>query len=109
MQNETSLRQEAFRDFFRGGSWPSASPVLAVGRMVVTGPGVACPKSWRSGCEPAALETEPFPFCPPGPAVTVMVLRLASATRWAKMASLMRLFRQRKASLLVLPSLTLRS
>ena len=35
------------------------------GRMVVSGPGVAGPKSWRSGCELAALESEPFPGCPP--------------------------------------------
>ena len=34
--------------------------------MVGTGLGVACPKSWRSGCEPATLETVPFPICPPG-------------------------------------------
>jgi hypothetical protein len=32
--------------------------------MVVAGPGVACPKSWRSGCEPAALESESFPGLP---------------------------------------------
>jgi hypothetical protein len=38
-------------------------------RRVVTGPGVAWPKSWRSGCEPAALATESFPGCPPGPQV----------------------------------------
>jgi hypothetical protein len=30
------------------------------------GPGVACPKSRRSGCEPAALESGSFPGCPPG-------------------------------------------
>jgi hypothetical protein len=35
------------------------------GRRVGTGPGVACPKSRRSGCEPAALAAEPFPGCPP--------------------------------------------
>ena len=40
---------------------------MVPGRMVVSGPGVAGPKSWRSGCEPAALESEPFPGCPPGP------------------------------------------
>jgi len=28
------------------------------GRRVVAGPGVAGPKSWRSGCELAALELE---------------------------------------------------
>src|SRR5260370_147507 len=35
--------------------------------MVVSGRGVAGPKGWRSGCEPAALESESFPGCPPGP------------------------------------------
>jgi hypothetical protein len=40
---------------------------LRFGPMVGSDPGVACPKCWRSGCEPATLETEPFPFCPPGP------------------------------------------
>ena len=39
------------------------------GPTVGSGPGVACPKSWRSGCEPATLDTEPFPLCPPGPAL----------------------------------------
>ena len=42
---------------------------LGLGPMVGSGLGVACPKSWRSGCEPATLETEPFPLCPPGPAL----------------------------------------
>ena len=28
------------------------------GRRVVAGPGVACPKSRRAGCEPAALESD---------------------------------------------------
>ena len=79
---------------------------LGFGPMVGGGPGVASPKSWRSGCEPATLETEPFPLCPPGP---TLALLLASATRRAKMASLMRRFRQRSASLLVLPSFSLRS
>ncbi len=32
---------------------------LVVGHMVGTRPGVVCPKSWRSGCEPATLETVP--------------------------------------------------
>ena len=39
----------------------------ALGLMVVAGPGVACPKSRRAGCEPAALAAESFPGCPPGP------------------------------------------
>src|SRR5215475_9714539 len=42
---------------------PEAGP----DRRVVSGPGVAYPKSRRSGCEPAALESESFPGCPPGP------------------------------------------
>ena len=32
---------------------------LVVGHMVGTRPGVVCPKSWRSGWEPATLETVP--------------------------------------------------
>jgi hypothetical protein len=47
------------------------------GRRVDSGPGVAGPKSRCSGCEPAALATEPFPGCPPGPAAA----RRASAFR----------------------------
>ena len=35
---------------------------------------MACPKSWRSGCEPAALESESFPGCPPGPFVLAAAL-----------------------------------
>ena len=46
-------------------------------RRVGAGPGVAWPKSWRSGCEPAALATESFPACPPGP----RAVRAASAFR----------------------------
>src|SRR5258707_5440244 len=42
-------------------------PAVVAGRIVVPGPGVACPKSRRAGCEPAALDAEPFPGCPPGP------------------------------------------
>ena len=44
-------------------------PSVAAGRMVVAGPGVAWPKSRCSGCEPAALATESFPGCPPGPVI----------------------------------------
>src|SRR6516225_6658804 len=49
----------------------------AVGRRLGCGPGVACPKSRRPGCEPAALETEPFPDCPPGPSAWVVAPRAA--------------------------------
>ena len=35
--------------------------------MLAMGSGVACPKCRRWGCEPATLETEPSPLCPPGP------------------------------------------
>src|SRR5215467_13450588 len=69
------------------------------GRRVVAGPGVAWPKSWCSGCEPAALATESFPGCPPGPvALTAMALRVP-AWRRAKTASLTCRFRERRASL----------
>ena len=71
--------QLAGRGFFdaaggcRGGrwwarfGWLGARPGVAPGRMVVAGPGVGWPKSRRAGCNPAALETERFPGCPPGP------------------------------------------
>src|SRR5690242_1745470 len=52
----------------------------AGGRRVGTGPGVACPKSRRSGCEPAAPETEWFPGCPPGPFGRAAAACRASAT-----------------------------
>ena len=39
---------------------------LEGGRRVVAGSGVACPKSWCSGCEPAALDSGSFPGCPNG-------------------------------------------
>jgi len=54
----------------------------AVGRRLGCGPGVACPKSRRPGCEPAALETEPFPDCPPGPLACAGAWRAASA--WSR-------------------------
>ncbi len=47
-------------------AWPGAGlPVVVV--VWSPGPGVACPKSRCLGCEPAALATESFPCCPPGP------------------------------------------
>jgi len=67
------------------------------GRMVVSGPGVAGPKSWRSGCELAALESESFPGCPPGPLVLAAVTWRASA--WRRLRDL-------SACLQVFPSLT---
>ena len=60
---------------------------VAPGRMVVSGPGVACPKSRRAGCEPAALDAESFPGCPPGPVTCSISARTAarsrSAVRWS--------------------------
>jgi hypothetical protein len=67
----------------------------------VAGPGVACPKSRCSGCEPAALEVEPFPGCPAG---LFAAARRASACGQAKMASLIWRFSARSASFGVLPS-----
>src|SRR5262249_11915640 len=62
----------------------STGPAVALGRRVVTGPGVACPKSRRAGCELAALETEWFPGCPPGPwGLVAAAACRASATRAA--------------------------
>ena len=55
------------RVIFEPGFGDRAGLRLVAGRRLVAGPGVACPKSRRSGCEPAALETEWFPGCPPGP------------------------------------------
>jgi len=51
--------------FFEAGF--GRTPVVVPGRRLVPGPGVAGPKSWRAGCEPAALDAESFPGCPPGP------------------------------------------
>jgi hypothetical protein len=72
-------------------------------RRVVTGPGVACPKSRCLGCNPAALATESFPGCPPGPLARAAA-RWASACRQARMALLTCRFSERGASLPVLPS-----
>src|SRR5437016_3456376 len=49
-----------------------------------------------AGCELAALESESFPGCPPGPlAAAVAVAFRASAWRRAKTASLLRRLRHR--------------
>ena len=53
------------------------------GRRMESGPGVACPKSRRSGCEPAALESGSFPDCPPGPSSALLAARRASVRRRA--------------------------
>ena len=49
--------------------------------MVGTGSGVACPKCRCWGFEPAALDTEPFPLCPPGPILAETAAR-SSASGW---------------------------
>jgi len=87
VQIETSLLS---RDFSGSSQWPLGFFEPLSDRTSYGGdePGLACPKSWRSGVS-GTLETEPFPFALPGPLVR-SGLRLASATRWAKMASLMR-------------------
>ena len=54
---------------------------MVPGRMVVSGPGVAGPKSRRSGCELAALESEPFPGCPPAPLILAAAARRAGQAR----------------------------
>src|SRR3984885_8162951 len=61
-------------------------------------PGVACPKSRRLGCEPAALVAESFPCCPPGSSARAAA-RCASARRRANTASLTCRFSARRASL----------
>src|ERR1039457_1688962 len=102
--------QEAWRTFLERGDrffslWESGR-----GRSVDSGPGVAWPKSRCSGGEPAALAAEAFPVFPPRPPVLAAEATLrASAWRRAKMASLIRRFRDRSASLGVLPSASLRS
>src|ERR1022692_3829331 len=63
-QNQKPLCcQEPFRVFFGAGAG-RAGVFLPAGRRVVAGSGVAWPKSWFSGCEPAALATESFPVAP---------------------------------------------
>ena len=74
-------------------------PVVVLGRRLVPGPGVACPKSWHTGCELAALDAESFPGCPPGPLAGETAAVRASIRRRAKMASLIWRLRQRSASL----------
>ena len=58
----------------------------------------------RAGCEPAALDVESFPGCPPGPVARPLAACRASAWRRAKMASLILRLRDRSASLCVFPS-----
>ena len=55
------------------------------------------------GCDPAALVSEPFPYCPPG-SLTWAGARRASVRRRAKAASLIWRLSERRASLCVLPS-----
>src|SRR5215471_8823201 len=57
-----------------------AVPGVALGLIVVAGPGVACPKCRCAGCEPAALDAEWFPGCPPGLLAHALAARRASAT-----------------------------
>ena len=66
--NEASLLSRGFSGFLRG-CCGRAGVCPPRGRRVVSGPGVAWPKSRCSGCEPAALATESLPGCPPGPSV----------------------------------------
>ena len=62
--------------------------VVGVGRRRLAGPavGLVRVREWLvrgagvAGCEPAALELETFPVCPPGPA---LVWKQLSATRAA--------------------------
>ena len=88
------------RDSARLDRGAEGMPAVAL----VAGSGVACPKSWRAGCEPAALDAESFPGCPPGPVTEASAACRASAWRRAKMASLIRRLKDRSASLCVFPS-----
>jgi hypothetical protein len=90
-----------------GSSWPGAGELgsgdqerdlpwhLAVWWWQA--PGVACPKSRCAGCEPAALETERFPGCPPGSLMRAAVACRASATSAARIVSLIRRLSARSA------------
>jgi len=50
--NESSLLllSSGWPSFFEVGFCGEGVPAVVPGRMVVSGPGVAGPKSWRSGC-----------------------------------------------------------
>src|SRR6478735_10368027 len=74
--------------------------------LVVTGPGSGLSEEPVWGREPAALESESLPRCPPGP-VTACVI--ASSSRWRKTMSESRRFRARMASIEVFPSALRRS
>src|SRR5215470_20365241 len=109
MQIDASLRQGVLRGFFEVGFTGTVRLRGVAGRRLARGPGVAWPKSRCLGCEPAALATESFPGCPPGPLpLAAPAARRASAWRRAKMALLIRRLRARSASLGVLPSASLR-
>ena len=82
----------------RAGRW-----VAGCGRSVVTGSGSGLSEEPVSGCNPAALATESFPGCPPGPPAREAARR-ASACRQAKIALLICRFSARRASFGVLPS-----
>jgi hypothetical protein len=71
----------------------------------LAGPGSDFSEVPAPGCEPAALELAAVPMCPPGPAAFARVSR----TIWWQAMSESRRFRQRVASLGVLPAATLRS
>ena len=112
--NESSL---VVKQFFVWSSWSGG--LLARRRRGFVVVALVRVREWLSrragvsGCEPAALATETFPGCPPGPAVrgdgAVAAARRASATMATQRASLMRRLRARRASFFVLPSAILRS
>src|SRR6516164_4179788 len=62
-----------------GGKAAGRGPAAASAGIVgwAAGPGVAFPKSWCWGCEPAALVSESFPRFPPG--LLALAARRASA------------------------------
>jgi hypothetical protein len=76
----------------------------------LAGPGSDLSEEPVWGCEPAALESESFPRCPPGPVVVVApVVRTASMSMVWKTMSDGRRFTRLMASVAAFPSAFLRS
>jgi hypothetical protein len=76
----------------------------------LAGPGSDLSEEPVWGCEPAALESESFPRCPPGPVLVVApMVRTASLSMVWKTMSDSRRFTHRMASMGAFPSAFLRS
>ena len=76
----------------------------------MAGPGSDLSEELVWGCEPAALESESFPRCPPGPVLDMaLVVRTVSLIMVWKTMSDSRRFTHRMASMGAFPSASLRS